>query len=107
MFNEVVIFITTSSKEEAQRIGDELVKTNLVACVNIVSPVQSIFRWKGQFCKEDEILMVLKSVTKNLDSIIARVKSLHSYEVPEIIALPIIGGSEEYLNWVRAETETV
>lgn len=104
MSNEIVIFVTTSSIKEAQRIGRKLVESHLVACVNIISSVQSIFRWKGELCEEGETLMILKSVRKNLDEIITKVKNLHSYDVPEVIALPIIAGSEEYLNWVYEET---
>jgi periplasmic divalent cation tolerance protein len=104
MSNEIVIFVTTGSTEEAQRIGKELVKSNLAACVNIVSSVRSIFRWKGELCEEGETLMIIKSVNKNLDKTISKVKALHSYEVPEIIALPVVGGSEDYLKWLRNET---
>ncbi|MFQ5825176.1 MAG: divalent-cation tolerance protein CutA [bacterium] len=105
MSDEIVIFVTTNSTEEAQQIGNKLVESKLVACVNIVSSVQSIFRWKGELCEEGETLMILKSVRKNIEEIITKVKSLHSYEVPEIIALPIIAGSKEYLNWVHEETQ--
>lgn len=103
MPDEIVIFITTGSIKEAQHIGKKLVESKLAACVNIVPSVESLFHWKGELCEEEETLMILKSVRKNLDEIITNVKSLHSYDVPEVIALPIIGGSEEYLNWVHIE----
>lgn len=105
MNEEIVIFITASSKEEAQKIGGNLVELKLAACANILSPIQSIFRWQGKVCDEPEVLMILKSVKSNLDIIIEKVKQLHSYDVPEIIALPIIAGSDEYLNWIKEETK--
>ncbi len=107
MSEEIVIFVTTGSEDEAKKIAANLVEGKLVACANIVSSVQSIFHWQGGLCNEGESLMILKSVKTNLNSIITRVKQLHSYDVPEIIAIPIIAGSEEYLNWINAETKSV
>ncbi|MDZ7260583.1 MAG: divalent-cation tolerance protein CutA [candidate division KSB1 bacterium] len=101
----MVIFITTSSPEEAERIGRKIVEERLAACVNIISPIRSIFHWKGEICEEGEALLIAKSVKSKLEKIITRVKELHSYEVPEIIALPIVGGSEDYLKWVQEETQ--
>jgi len=103
MANEVVIFITTGSKEEAQTIARILVDEKLIACANITAAVQSIFRWQGKVCDEKEALMIVKSVKANVSSIVTRVKEIHSYDVPEIIALPIIDGSEDYLRWLRNE----
>ncbi|MCG8606469.1 divalent-cation tolerance protein CutA [bacterium] len=100
----IVILVTTSSKAEAEKIGDALVAENLVACVNIMEGVQSIFRWQAKLCRESEILMILKTVKPRLDAVVHRIKELHSYEVPEIIGLPIVGGSQDYLDWVREET---
>ena len=101
----IVIFITTSNTEEAQKITNALVTKKLAACGNIVSPVHSIFQWKGELCKEEEALLILKSTTKNFQEIKAVVKKLHSYEIPEIIALPIIAGSQQYLQWIADETK--
>jgi len=100
----VVIFVTFSSSAEAVKIGRTLVQERLAACVNIVSGVRSIYRWQGKICDEREALMVLKSRSGKLQRIIRRVRSLHSYSVPEIIALPILGGSKEYLSWIRKAT---
>lgn len=105
MPDEIAIFVTANSIDEAERIGKMLVQEKLVACVNVVSSIRSFFHWKGELCEEDEVLMILKSVKKNLDEIINKVKKLHSYEVPEVIALPIIGGSEDYLKWINQETQ--
>lgn len=104
MAEEVVILVTTSSEEEAKKIATALVDARLAACANIVKWVQSVFRWQGKVEDEPETLMIIKSVAGKLDALIAKVKELHSYDVPEVIALPIVGGSAEYLTWVREET---
>jgi len=106
MSEEIVILVTTSSAEEATNIARTLVDEKLIACANIVPTVRSIFRWQGTVCDEAESLMIIKTVAANLEAITSRVKALHSYQVPEIIALPIVDGSAEYLKWVREETES-
>ncbi|MEW6408529.1 MAG: divalent-cation tolerance protein CutA [Nitrospirota bacterium] len=100
----IVIFITTSNKEEAGKIANILIEERLAACVNIVERVRSIYRWKGEICDEAESLMVIKTKRGLFDKLSMRVKEVHSYTVPEIIALPIIEGSEEYMNWLITET---
>ncbi len=100
---KVVIFITASSVEEAEKIGNLLVEERLAACCNIVNSINSIFRWEGKICKESEVLLIVKSSLALFGDIIEKVKSLHSYEVPEIIALPIISGSGDYLKWIDEE----
>ena len=100
---KVIIFITASSREEAENIGKVLVEERLAACCNIVDNISSIFRWKGEICRESEVLMLVKSTSGLFDDIVKKVKGIHSYEVPEIIAIPIIYGSEEYLKWVEEE----
>lgn len=97
----VVIFITASGKEEADKIARKLVEEKLAACVNIVSNIESVFWWKEKVERANELLLVVKSKEENTPEIIRTVKSLHSYEVPEIIALPIIAGFEPYLNWIN------
>jgi periplasmic divalent cation tolerance protein len=96
----IVVLITASSSEEAQKIAQALVAEKLAACVNVVPNLTSFFRWKGEDCKESEVLLICKSREPLIPQIVNRVKELHSYTVPEIIALPIIGGSDEYLWWV-------
>ena len=100
----MVVFTTCSSEIEARTIAKTLVDERLIACANILSSALSIYRWQDKLCEDKEVFMVMKSRQVHLDRIIERVKSLHSYEVPEIIALPIIGGSESYLDWVCQET---
>ncbi|MDI6606388.1 MAG: divalent-cation tolerance protein CutA [Candidatus Omnitrophota bacterium] len=97
----VVIFITVSAKEEAERIATKLVEEKLAACVNIVGNIDSVFWWEGKVDRAKELLLVVKSTAEKVDEIIAAVKSLHSYEVPEIIALPIVAGFKPYLNWIN------
>ena len=97
---EMVVFVTTSSPAEAEKIGRALVEEKLVACANILSQVRSIYRWQGKICDEPEALMILKTRSGQIKKIIQRVRSLHSYTVPEIIALPILAGSKEYLRWI-------
>ena len=105
MANEIVVLVTTSSEDEARKIANQLVGDKLIACANIVSTVDSIFHWKGELCNEGEALIIMKSVQENVDQIIEKVQSLHSYSVPEIIALPILAGSKDYLKWLRDETD--
>ncbi len=96
----VVVFVTTNSIDEARKIGNTLVQERLIACVNIIPQVESIFYWQEKVCNEKEALMIIKTRKSLINDIIKRVKSIHSYSVPEIIALPIISGSEDYLKWV-------
>ena len=100
-----VVLVTASSRKEGEKIAGALVKEKLAACVNIVSPVASIFSWKGRLCKEREALLVIKTRRALFPRLATRVKALHSYEVPEIIALPIEAGWPEYLKWVAAGTK--
>ncbi|MDD5432333.1 MAG: divalent-cation tolerance protein CutA [Candidatus Omnitrophica bacterium] len=98
----VVVFVTASSKKEAECIADGLISKKLAACVNIIDGVSSIFTWQGKVDKAKESLLIIKSKKSNMPKIIKLVKSLHSYEVPEIIALPIVSGEEKYLRWIDA-----
>ncbi len=99
----IVVFITAGSKEEAARIADELVKRKLAACVNIVGEVKSVFSWKGRIEKENETLLIIKSKRSVFGKLVKQVKEIHKYEVPEIIALPIVDGSGDYLDWMDKE----
>ena len=97
----ILVMITCSSKKEADTIKTSLLKEKKAACVNIISGVRSFFWWKNKIDSADEVLLLVKTKTTNLKEIITRVKKLHSYEIPEIIALPIIGGSKDYLEWLN------
>jgi len=101
----IVVFITTATAEEAQRIANILVSGRKAACVNIVPQVHSRFWWRGKIDSADEALLVVKTKAALLDKLIGLVKENHSYEVPEIVALPIVGGNPDYLQWLDDETE--
>ena len=101
----IVILVTTANRAEAEQIGQSLVEKKLAACCNIVDPIFSIFHWEGKTCQENEVLLIIKSVKKRFNDILAEVKNLHSYTTPEIIALPIIEGSGDYLDWIETETK--
>ncbi len=102
-FVPVVILVTASSEEEARSISDRLVAQRKAACVNIVPRVHSLFWWQGEIDSADEALLIIKSKSSLLDEIVTTVKELHSYDVPEVIALPISGGNPDYLDWMQAE----
>ena len=100
----IIVFITTSSYEEARKIADALVDQRKAACVNIVPKVNSLFRWKGKIEEAEESLMVVKTRAELFPEVVSTVKSIHSYEVPEIIALPIVEGNPDYLTWLKEQT---
>jgi periplasmic divalent cation tolerance protein len=103
--DSMVVLVTCGSEEEAIKIANILVEEHLAACVNIVSPIRSIYRWEGKIWDEKEWLLVIKTRKKRFPEIEARVKSLHSYSVPEIISLSITDGSSSYLNWLKEMTD--
>jgi periplasmic divalent cation tolerance protein len=99
----IVIFITTRDAEEAEKISKALVKRRLAACVNTVPEVSSRFWWKDKLETSKECMLVVKTRDILLPDIIKAVKKIHSYSVPEIIALPIVGGDPDYLDWIDSE----
>lgn len=101
----IVIFCTVSSKDEAKTISSALLKEKLAACISTVDKVASMFLWNGEVTTENELLLIIKTRRNNFEKIELLIKTLHSYNVPEIIALPIIKGSEDYLGWLEHETE--
>jgi len=100
---KVVVLVTASSQEEAQKIADLLLEKRKAACVNIVPKVDSKFWWEGKLDSAQESLLIIKTKASVLPEVIKLVKQAHSYTVPEVIALPIIGGNEDYLRWVDEE----
>ena len=97
----IVIFITTSSETEARQISDALLTRRKAACVNIIPTVNSSFWWQGKLESAAESLLMVKTKASLVDEVVALVKENHSYTVPEIIALPIIGGNPDYLEWIE------
>ena len=100
MTDKVIILVTASRLAEAKKIARSLVESKLAACVNITQPVQSIYRWEDKITTDKEFLMIIKSARELFPKVKAQVSRLHSYKVPEVICLPIVDGSEEYLNWI-------
>ena len=96
----IVIFITTANKKESENIAKALLDAKLVACVNISEKVHSMFWWQGKIDSGEENLLIAKTARSKLSKVVKTVRSLHSYTVPEIIALPIIGGNQDYLRWI-------
>lgn len=103
MSERLLVLITAGSFEEAEHIARSVVNELLAACVNIVPGVTSIYRWEGQVQRDQEWLLVAKTRREVLDALIQRVQALHSYDVPEVIAVPLAGGSETYLRWLDGE----
>ena len=98
--SEIVIFITASTRKEAHKIASVLLNERKAACVNIVPGISSFFWWEGKLDSAQESLVIVKTKESVLDEIVGLVREIHSYDVPEIIALPIIGGNQDYLEWV-------
>ena len=96
----IVIFITTATTDEAQQISKVLLERRKVACVNIVPGISSHFWWQDKLDSAQESLLIVKTKSSLLPEIISLVKGMHSYQVPEIIALPIVGGNQDYLQWI-------
>jgi len=105
MSDPIVAFVTCGSEAEALKIANALVEARLAACVNVVAPIRSIYRWEGKIWDEKEWLLIIKTEKHRFDALEKKVKSLHSYSVPEIISLPITEGSAAYLNWLVEMTE--
>ena len=102
---DIVVFITAPNEDEAAKIARAIVEGRLAGCVNIIKNIRSIYRWQGRIEDEPEVLMIVKTQKGLFDSLMKRVKGLHSYSVPEIIALPIVEGSEDYIRWLKEVTE--
>lgn len=98
--NASFIYMTTGTAEEAHAIGKALVEEEFAACVNIVDGMQSIYRWEGQVCEAQEVVLIAKTRSDQVGPLIARVKELHTYECPCVLALPILEGNPAYLEWI-------
>jgi periplasmic divalent cation tolerance protein len=102
MSQHFLVLVTSGSVKEARRIAEELVRKRLAACVNVaLSPVSSVYRWKGKVESAKEYLLLIKTSRKRLGPLEKAIRKLHSYEVPEVIALPIVAGSKRYLRWLE------
>jgi len=95
-----LVLVTVPSREDGERIAEALVGDALAACVNLVGPIRSIYRWQGAVCRDDEHLLLIKTTAAGYAALEARVLALHSYENPEVIALPVEQGAAAYLEWI-------
>ncbi len=100
-----VVFMTASSAEEAENIAESLVSLKLAACVNVLPGIKSFYWWEGKVCKDNEFLLIAKIKTSLYKELQKAVKELHSYDVPEIILLPIEDGAKSYLDWIKKVTK--
>ena len=105
MADRLLVLMTAGSQGEADRIASELVGARLAACVNVVPGITSVYRWQGEVQRDQEWLLVAKTRREALDRLVAHVRQIHSYDVPEVIALPVVDGSEAYLRWVDGEVD--
>jgi periplasmic divalent cation tolerance protein len=100
----IVVFITAPKEDEAAKIAQALVGARLAGCVNIIRNIRSVYRWQDKIEDDTEVLIIAKTQRLLFESIVKKVRELHSYEVPEIIAMPIVKGSEDYLKWLKEVT---
>jgi periplasmic divalent cation tolerance protein len=104
MTQAIIVMVTCPNDAEAEAIARELLEERLVACVNIAGRIRSLFHWEGAIARESESLLLMKTRPGLFDDLVRRVKELHSYEVPEIIGMPLTMGSPDYLDWIREVT---
>ncbi|MHC4480635.1 MAG: divalent-cation tolerance protein CutA [Planctomycetota bacterium] len=104
MSEAIVVMVTCGNSAEAETIAGKLLQERLVACVNIAGRIRSLFHWEGAVARESESLLLMKTRSDCFDALSSRIKELHSYEVPEIIGMPIMVGNPDYLDWIREST---
>jgi periplasmic divalent cation tolerance protein len=102
MGDAVVCLCTCPDADTAQRLAQHLVASGLAACVNRVPGLLSVFRWEGQIEETSEVLLIIKTLASHVDALAAAIREIHPYEVPELVALPIVGGHRPYLDWLKA-----
>ncbi len=100
MSDALVVFMTASDRDEALRLADALVEAQLAACVQVLPEMQSIYKWEGRIERQTEVLLIAKTTSSRFEELQKRVKELHSYETPEIVAVPVVAGSQAYLDWL-------
>ncbi|MBN1760407.1 MAG: divalent-cation tolerance protein CutA [Chitinispirillaceae bacterium] len=104
MTDAIAVYVTTSDGIEARAIGKQVVKEHLAACANVSDGMRSIYHWEGKLCEESESTLLLKTRRELLEQLTARIRELHSYTCPCIVAFPIVGGNTDYLAWIDRET---
>ena len=101
MSDAIVVFMTAANGEEAARLADMLVGAHLAACVQILPEIESVYRWQGKIERQSEVLLLVKTTRSRFDELEKEVRALHSYDTPEIIAVPVTDGSAPYLQWLE------
>ena len=99
------IYMTAGSKDEARKIGQDLVAAGLAACVNILDNMNSIYMWQGEIQDDSEVVIIAKTTEDRVPALVEKVKALHSYDCPCIVAIPVSGGNQAFLDWVTAEVK--
>ena len=100
------IYMTAGSKEEARNIGKELVTSKLAACVNILDNMNSVYMWDGEIQEDSEVILIAKTTQERVPKLVKKVKSIHSYDCPCIVSLPVLGGHKPFLDWIAEEVTT-
>lgn len=103
--SHIIVLVTTATRDEAEKITPHLLEQRLIACANIIGPVSSVFWWKGKINRESEFLVLMKTRLDLFEKVAKTIKQMHSYEEPEIIAVPITKGEQSYLNWLNSSLE--
>jgi periplasmic divalent cation tolerance protein len=99
------IYMTAGSRQEAAKIGKELVYSRLAACVNILDNMSSIYMWQGEVQEDSEVVMIAKTTEDRVPQLVEKVKSLHSYECPCVVSIPVSGGNQAFLDWIAEEVK--
>ncbi|HKR58360.1 MAG TPA: divalent-cation tolerance protein CutA [Pyrinomonadaceae bacterium] len=102
MPDPIIVLVTAASSEEAQRLADMLVESRLAACVQIIPQIESVYRWQGNVERSAEVLLIAKTELSKFEELEQRVRATHSYEIPEIVAVPSVAISEAYRDWLNA-----
>ena len=107
MTDAIVVLVTVPSRQVGDEIAAALVEERLAACVNLVGPITSVYRWEGAVTRDDEHLLIIKSTRPRYSALEERIRRSHPHDLPEVIALPVLAGLERYLEWIRSETAPV
>ena len=103
-YSHIVVYVTVPSRAVGEQIAQTLVESNLAACVNIIPGICSVYKWQGEINHDDELLLIAKTRVALFDQLETIVKQIHPYDVPEVIGMPIVAGSNDYLTWINVET---
>ena len=105
IMNEIIVLTTVDSVGLGRKIANALVVAGLAACVNILPGVRSVYRWQGKVCDEEELLLLIKTTAERFEDVRSQIRGLHTYQVPEIISLPVGAGDRDYISWLRDQVE--